>query len=172
MLSNGGRTARKSSYIDGLNERERIVVDLLARGYTLRKVASMTGLTERTIYNYRKKPHVQRAVFSLQQELMGQASGQAINVVPDAVDVLTAIMNDPNARASDRIAASKALMNGATQYTERKILERQLTDLEEQLRQTLQLTINPKQSANLPEEDPLAGEELLPSAAIPEDGDR
>lgn len=162
----------KLAYIDGLTERERVVVDLLARGNTLRKIATMTGLCERSIYNYRKRPRVQRAVFALQQELLGQSAGAAISKTSDAVAVLELIMNDPDARASDRIAASKALMNGASQYTERKILERQLSDLEAQLTQTLNLRMPSAspEAAEAAEADRQAIEGLMPSAS-PEDGD-
>jgi len=48
-------------------------------------------------------------------------------------------MNDPNARASDRIAASRALLNGAAAYQERKMLERTVSDLEHQMYGLLQI---------------------------------
>lgn len=164
----------KRSSIDNLSERERIVVDLLARGYTLRKISHMTGLCERSVYNYRKRSHVQKAVFARQQEMLGAASGQAIGLSEDCVQTLETIMKDPLARASDRIAASKALMNGAQAYTERKILERQLSDLEEQLRQTLQISPIPVDDFSGEVETNTESEDistLLMLSASPEDGE-
>lgn len=154
----------KRSQIDGLRERERLAVDLLARGKTIREVSRALQLSERTIWNYRRKPQVQRAIFNLQQELMQQSGGQSLSAVPQAIDVLTEIMNNPEARDADRIAASRSIINGAQGFSERKILERQLADLERQL-----LTTIAAESAkdSTPEDELL---ELLPSAS-PEDAE-
>lgn len=119
--------------VDELSERERLAVKLLARGKTTREVATKLSVTEKTIYNWRQRPAVQRAIFQTQQELIDTGQGQGIDVVPEAVQTLVAIMNDPEARASDRIAASRALISGAHAYQERKLLERTISDLETQL---------------------------------------
>lgn len=148
----------KRSHIDGLRERERLAVDLLARGKTIREVARSLEVSERTIWNYRRRPEVQRAIFNLQQELMSQSSGQSLSVVPEAIEVLTAIMNNPEARDADRIAASRTLISGAQGFSERKILERQLADLERQLLATMAVESAPTAS---PEDDP---DPLMPSA--------
>jgi transposase-like protein len=125
--------ARNPSMIDGLRERERIAADLLAQGKTCREVAQTLGIAEKTLYNWRKKPHVQRAIYTRQQELIDGSEARGLAELPAAIATLTSIMKDPNARASDRIAASRALLNGATAYQERKLLERTISDLEAQL---------------------------------------
>ena len=51
------------------------------------------------------------------------------------------IINDEDARAADRIAAARTLMSGAQAYQERRILERQIQDLERQL---LRFTATPE----------------------------
>lgn len=119
--------------VDELSDRERLAVKLLARGKTTREVATSLSVTEKTIYNWRQRPAVQRAIFQTQQELIDAGQGQGIDVVPEAVQTLVSIMNDPEARASDRIAASRALISGAHAYQERKLLERTISDLEGQL---------------------------------------
>ena len=124
---------RRRSPQDGLAERERLAVNLLARGKTNRDVAKSIGVTERTVYNWRQRPAVQRAIFAQQQELIDDSQAQGIDVIPEAVQTLVEIMNDPEARASDRIAASRALISGAHAYQERKLLERTIADLEHQL---------------------------------------
>lgn len=121
------------SEIDGLRERERLAVDLLARGKTCREVARTLNISERTLYSWRKRPAVQRAIYALQQELLDAGGGQGITVVPMAVATLTEIMNDPEAKAADRIAASRTLLTGAQAFQERKLLERTISDLEHQL---------------------------------------
>lgn len=121
------------SPIDGMLPRERLAASLLARGKTCRAVANELNITERTLYKWRKRPAVQRAIFTYQQELIDSSAGQSISVIPDAVRVLSEIINDPEARASDRIAASRALMHSSQMYQERKMLERTIRDLEDQL---------------------------------------
>lgn len=154
---------RNASMIDGLRETERMAAELLARGKTCREIARALGISERALYNWRKRPAVQRAVYALQQELIDTSESRGLALMPDAIATLTAIMNDENARASDRIAASRALLNGAAAYQERKMLERTISDLESQLYGVLQVpgtTVTP--------EDDEAASELMPSAN-PED---
>jgi hypothetical protein len=50
-----------------------------------------------------------------------------------AVATLAEIAADPEARHADRIAASRALISGAQNFAERKMLERTIADLERQL---------------------------------------
>lgn len=157
--------SRNDSTIDGLRERERIAVELLAQGKTCREISRQLGITERALYNIRRKPIVQRAVYARQQELLDESAGQGINVVGQAVSTLTEIMNNPEARDADRIAASRALMQGAQTYQERKLLERTIADLEAQLYgQT-----NDKPRNSFSHEDPDPAADALD--ITPEDGD-
>jgi len=81
--------------------------------------------------------------------------------MPEAIATLTSIMNDENARASDRIAASRALLNGAAAYQERKLLERTISDLESQIYGLLQVpaeTVAPS--------EPISDMDLLKSANL------
>lgn len=127
------------SPIDGLREQERMAAELLARGKNCREVSRALGISERALYNWRKKPVVQRAIYTLQQELIDTSESRGLALMPEAISTLTEIMNDPNARASDRIAASRALLNGAAAYQERKMLERTVSDLEHQMYGLLQI---------------------------------
>ena len=61
---------RNASMIDGLRENERMAAELLARGKSCREVSRALGISERALYNWRKKPVVQRAIYALQQELI------------------------------------------------------------------------------------------------------
>lgn len=155
--------ARLPNIVDGLREQERLAADLLARGKTCREVARALGIAEKTLYNWRKRPAVQRAIYNMQQELIESSESQHVALMPEAIATLTEIMNDPEARASDRIAASRALLNGAAAYQERKLLERTVSDLEAQIYGVLEL----KSEANKGNE-PISDIDLLKSAD-PED---
>lgn len=151
------------SIIDGLREQERLAADLLARGKTCREVARALGVSERALYNWRKRPAVQRAIYNMQQELIDSSESRNVALMPEAIATLTEIMSDTNARASDRIAASRALLNGAAAYQERKLLERTVSDLENQIYGLMQI---PTESAAEPA--PISDIDLLKSAD-PED---
>ena len=153
--------ARNVNIVDGLREGERMAAELLARGKTCREVSRALGIAEKTLYNWRKRPAVQRAIYALQQELIDTSESKGLALMPDAIATLTAIMNDENARASDRIAASRALLNGAAAYQERKLLERTVSDLEAQIYGLLQI---PAESVS----EPISDMDLLKSAN-PED---
>ena len=140
-----------------------MAAELLARGKNCREVSRALGISERALYNWRKKPVVQRAIYTLQQELIDTSESRGLALMPEAISTLTEIMNDPNARASDRIAASRALLNGAAAYQERKMLERTVSDLEHQMYGLLQI---PSEEIKDPPEDEYP--ELLKSAD-PED---
>jgi transposase-like protein len=131
--------ARNPNIVDGLRENERLAADLLARGKTCREVARALGIAEKTLYNWRKRPAVQRAIYNMQQELIDSSESRNVALMPEAIATLTSIMNDENARASDRIAASRALLNGAAAYQERKLLERTVADLEHQIYGLMQI---------------------------------
>ena len=138
-----------------------MAADLLARGKTCREVARALGIAEKTLYNWRKRPAVQRAIYNLQQELIDSSESKGLALMPEAIATLTSIMNDENARASDRIAASRALLNGAAAYQERKLLERTISDLESQIYGLLQVpaeTVAPS--------EPISDMDLLKSANL------
>ena len=116
-----------------VKERERTAALLLAQGKTNRAVAQKLGVTEKTIWNYRQKPAVQKIIRDTQEEFAELSGSMAVTVVPEAIAVLQEILNDPDSRAADRIQAARTLMSGSAAFQERKLLERQISDLENQL---------------------------------------
>jgi hypothetical protein len=118
---------------DALTERERIVVEMLAAGNTIRATAIKVGISEKSVWNYRQRKHVQDAIFARQSEMFDGTGGQGLSLLPEVVQTLREIVNDPEARASDRIQASRALISSANEYQARRQLERQIRDLESRL---------------------------------------
>jgi transposase-like protein len=147
---------------DGLTERQRIAANYLARGTTIRETARKIGVSEKSIYTWRQRAAVQQAISRIQQEMLSETGGMNISTIPDAINVLDNIINDDNARAADRIAAARTLMSGAQAYQERRILERQIQDLERQLLRltsftessTEQVPETEQETTPLPEPDP------------------
>lgn len=122
---------------ENLTTRERIIVECLAKGLTVRKTAIEVGLSEKTIWLARQRQHVIDAIFRRQTELFETSGGHGLNLMPNAIKVLDRIVNDPEARDSDKIAAAKTLMHSSSAYSERLSVERQLRDLEERLYSTI-----------------------------------
>ena len=154
---------------DGLNERQRIAANYLARGTTIRETARKIGVSEKSVYLWRQRPAVQQAIARIQQELLSETGGMNISTIPDAIKLLDSIINDPEARNTDRIAAARTLMSGAQAYQERKILERQINDLERQL---LRFTATQNAATNATPIDPIdppEDDELLLDAAADDD---
>ena len=154
---------------DGLNERQRIAANYLACGTTIRETARKIGVSEKSVYLWRQRVAVQQAIARIQQELLSETGGMNISTIPDAIKLLDSIINDPEARNTDRIAAARTLMSGAQAYQERKILERQINDLERQL---LRFTATQNAATNAtPIEpiDPTEADELLLDAAADDD---
>lgn len=105
---------------------------MLAAGNTLRATAIKAGVSEKTVYNYRQRRHVQDAIYANQIETFeGPSSGTEL--LPEVVSVLRGIVNDTEARAADRIQASRTLIQSANEYAARRGLERQIRDLETRL---------------------------------------
>ena len=154
---------------DGLNERQRIAANYLARGTTIRETARKIGVSEKSVYLWRQRVAVQQAIARIQQELLSETGGMNISTIPDAIKLLDSIINDPEARNTDRIAAARTLMSGAQAYQERKILERQINDLERQL---LRFTATQNAATNatpIDPIDPIEADELLLDAAADDD---
>lgn len=147
---------------DGLTERQRIAANYLARGTTIRETARKIGVSEKSIYTWRQRAAVQQAISRIQQEMLSETGGMNISTIPDAIKVLDNIINDDDARAADRIAAARTLMSGAQAYQERRILERQIQDLERQLLRltsftessTEEIPETEQETTPLPEPDP------------------
>lgn len=128
-----GRRSDRVLGPDGLHEIERIVVEMLAAGNTVRATAIKAGVSEKTVWVYRQKKHIQEAIYARQTEMFDGTGGQGLSLLPEVVTTLRDIVNDPETRASDKIQASRVLISSANEYQQRRVLERQIRDLETRL---------------------------------------
>jgi len=126
--------ARFPTYVhSGLTEKQQLAAQCLANGKSCRFAAQQAGVSERTLYAWRKRPQMQREIVRLQAEMMDETGAQNLSMQQVALSTLNEILIDPDARASDRIQAARTLMTGSQAFTERKVLERKLSDLEQKL---------------------------------------
>ena len=126
--------ARFPTYVvSGLTEKQQLAADCLAKGKSCRFAAQQAGVSERTLYAWRKRPQMQKEIIRLQAEMMDETGAQNLSMQQMALSTLNEILCDPDSRDSDKIAAARTLMTGSQAFTERKILERKLSDLENKL---------------------------------------
>ncbi|MCD8485387.1 MAG: helix-turn-helix domain-containing protein [Desertifilum sp.] len=93
-----------------LSEIQQRVALLLATGHTAREVAQKMGLSEVTIHRWRQQPEFVAAVRGILKQNKQALNERLNNLAIKALEVLEAIIDDPNASTADRInAASKVL---------------------------------------------------------------
>lgn len=119
---------------DGLTPRQRLAVDLLARGHKVRHVARQLNVTEQTIHYYKKHPAVIAAITRAQEEISFQGGSIGISNLPEVAEILVEIASNKNARDSDRISACRVLLNSADAFAQRRLMERRLVEVEALLR--------------------------------------
>ena len=59
--------------------------------------------------------------------------GLAMTIIADVIATLQHILTDPDSRDSDKINAARTLMSGSVAFQERKLLEREIRDIRNQL---------------------------------------
>lgn len=118
---------------EGLTSVEALVVDGTAMGMSISKCAKRYNLCEKTVWSARQREHVKDAIFRRQNEVSEVSDVTNLNYIPRAIEVLNSIVNDPDQRAADRIAAARALMTSNAAFQERLLMQRQVRDLENKL---------------------------------------
>lgn len=136
-----------------LTERMRLAAGYLAGGMPVRTVAHRLQVGERSIFHWKKRRDFQQEIRRLQAENLSISTATNLALLPGAIETLQSIMYNDEERASDRIAAARAIMSGAEAHAERNALESQIADLERQLVATLSLNLPPVDDAEY-EDDP------------------
>ena len=124
-----------------LTERMKIAAGYLAGGMPVRTVAHRLHVGERSVFHWKKRKDFQQEIRRLQAENLSISTATNLALLPGAIETLQSIMYDQEQRASDRIAAARAIMSGAEAHAERNALEAQIVDLERQLMSTLSLNL-------------------------------
>lgn len=108
---------------------EAIVTAIIQRG-SISAAAQALDCSPRTLYSRMKKPAFQELYNQAKAELMKAAAAKLSNQAAAAVDVLTEVMNDPEAAAQTRVnAAANVIQYAQKLATAADFLER-LEELE------------------------------------------
>lgn len=101
-----------------VNQKERpahrLMLELAAKGYNNKEIAETVGKSAVNVNNALRQPHSQQTLVNAIRERVS-ADEQVVEVirtnVVKAVETLAEIMDDGDAKNSDRIAAAEALLN-------------------------------------------------------------
>lgn len=93
-----------------MSEIQQQVAQLLATGHTAREIASKMRLSELTIARWRQQPEFVAAVNNLLKDNNNALRERLYNLAIKAMEVLEAVIDDPNASTTNKIhAAAKVL---------------------------------------------------------------
>lgn len=133
MAAPEGFDPTNSEIVPGLTVTQSIVFHAIANGHTFREAAIRAGVTERTVYIYRKKPIFQELLRQRLLESADISGAESASSLPTIVSELKTILTSARSSAADKIAASKVLMQSTTEYQARQVLEARILDLEQRL---------------------------------------
>ncbi len=97
-------------------QRERprhiLVSELLARGFTPKEVAALTGYSQLRIYFLQQQPWIQqRIVMRIEKSVESALKEFLDREVVRSLEVVKEIRDNPEVRAADRLAAAQAILD-------------------------------------------------------------
>jgi predicted transcriptional regulator len=136
-------SADRKKGADGLTNRQREAVRMFAIGMTNQQIADALDVSEPMVSLYRSNPIVRAAVLHQQAEVLQADISQTVEgngMLADAIRVCHSILMREDESSRDRIAAAKVIVGHAAVHGERKMLERQIANLELKL---FNITVDP-----------------------------
>ena len=113
--------------------QEKFMMALLACA-TMTQAAQTVPIAEATAVRWLKAPAFQAAYREARRAVVQHAIAQVQQATGEAVETLRSVMQDPEAPASARVSAAKAVLDTAVKAVELEDLEARITALELQLR--------------------------------------
>ena len=110
-------------------KQEKALAALLT-AHTMREAAQQAGIDERTLRRYLQEPEFLTEYRKVSGEILRNARMTAQQSITPALDTLRSVCADREARAGDRIAAARSLLEWAVKLTEAADFEERLTALE------------------------------------------
>lgn len=90
----------------------RVVTNMVLQGYTLKEAAEATGLGAATVRRACRQPYARQRMIETAKKDVSLEIKQFLEAeVLPSLRVLSTVRDDPNARASDRLAAANALLD-------------------------------------------------------------
>jgi hypothetical protein len=118
---------------EGLNPREILFVDALAIGTPPREAAMQTGISERTGRRWRQKPSIIAALRSRLNDAIAVGKSILAAGMAKAATGLVSMASGDTPAESARVAACRAVTEGAVKLCELADLQAQLAEIQQQL---------------------------------------
>ena len=108
--------------VSGLTPKQLQAVSGIAKGLAPSQIAKIIGVSTRTVERWQKLPEFIAALAQIQSEVSRQVKVELVenvssvnsrleNLASKSLDCLEQILDNPDARSSDRIQAAKLLLN-------------------------------------------------------------
>ena len=101
---------------------------------TLKEVAEVTGVPERTLYSWLHEDEAfMKSYRELRQRQLQIISDSISDKVTEALEVLSAVMGDAEAKPAARVAAARIVIDSFIKIMSITELEERMTEIERQL---------------------------------------
>jgi phage terminase small subunit len=115
---------------DDLTPRQRRFVEALLTARSAREAAAMVGVGEKAAYRWLRLPHIKRAIAEAEGQTLEEVARRLLNMQGQALQALESVLNDPQAKQSDRIRAIELALSHVLRLREATALEERLGELE------------------------------------------
>ena len=112
-----------------LNAKQEKALVALVSNATQLEAAAAAGVDESTVWRWMQLPYFRERLEAMRHDALAGAIGQIQTNSTEAAAALLAIVNDPKAAPSARVAASKAVLDFALRSVENDKLARELDEL-------------------------------------------
>jgi hypothetical protein len=116
-----------------LSPRQRTALEAILAGRTCAAAASAAGVTERTLFAWRRQPGFVRALQEGQDDIFASSRGDLRATAGDAVKALREIINQESAPASARVRAALGTLEYLHRTVELEEMEARMLEIEDAL---------------------------------------
>jgi len=114
-----------------LSPRQQAFVTALLTAPTITHAMAAAKVPERTAYRWLADPIFLAAYRQAKRDALGHATGRLAVLADEAVETVQAILKDPEAPATVRLAAAKAVLDTALKVAEVEDLQARIKALEQ-----------------------------------------
>ena len=121
----------KSPSNDGykFNTRQSNAIELFARGFTYDQISEELSVDRKTLARWKKLPGFEETVelirHAVNSKRLKEFDGRMGQLELEAIEVMAAIMKDPNAKVPDRLAAARGILthqNGRKAQSDNQVM--------------------------------------------------
>lgn len=118
-----------------LTARQALALSALLTHASLKEAAEASGVGERTLFRYLRDAYFAAIYQRARHEQLAQAVATLQIKASEAVNVLLQIATNEQEKATARVAAARAIVDGALKASELENIENRLTALEQTIKE-------------------------------------